>query len=53
MIMDGRIQHKNLSEAGLDIDWLMQQLKIKGLKPRDIFYAYLDRPKKSPDRDKG
>ena len=42
LIMDGRIQHKNLSEAGLDIDWLMQQLKIKGLKPRDIFYAYLD-----------
>ncbi len=42
LIMDGHIQHKNLTEAGLDIDWLMQQLQVNGLKARDVFYAYLD-----------
>jgi uncharacterized membrane protein YcaP (DUF421 family) len=42
LIMDGHIQHKNLTKAGLDINWLMQQLQINGLKPRDVFYAYLD-----------
>ena len=42
LIMDGHIQHKNLTEAGLDIDWLMQQLQVNGLKAREVFYAYLD-----------
>lgn len=42
LIMDGHIQHKNLAKAGVDINWLLQQLEIRGLKPKDVFFAYLD-----------
>ncbi|MFO7153791.1 MAG: DUF421 domain-containing protein [Caldicoprobacter oshimai] len=42
LIMDGHIQHKNLTKAGVDINWLLQQLEIRGLKPEDVFFAYLD-----------
>jgi uncharacterized membrane protein YcaP (DUF421 family) len=45
LIMDGHIQHKNLTKAGFDINWLMQQLEFRGLKPRDVFFAYLDSQK--------
>jgi uncharacterized membrane protein YcaP (DUF421 family) len=45
LIMDGHIQHKNLIKANLDIQWLTEQLKIQGLKPRDVFFAYLDSQK--------
>jgi len=42
LIMDGHIQHNNLAKAGVDINWLLQQLEIRGLKPKDVFFAYLD-----------
>lgn len=42
LVMDGRIQHLNLKKANLDIPWLEEQLKQRGLKAKDVFFASLD-----------
>lgn len=43
LIIDGKIIHKNLKHAKLDVPWLESQLREKGwANPKDIFYASLD-----------
>lgn len=43
LIMDGQILHNNLRKLGLDIGWLLQQLRSLGLgKPEDVLLASLD-----------
>lgn len=43
LIIDGRIIHKNLQHAKLDVQWLESQLRERGWSdPKDIFYASLD-----------
>ena len=40
IIMDGRVMGENLSRAGLEEEWLKNQLKIQGYKsPKEIFLA--------------
>src|SRR5690554_2047288 len=42
LILDGHIQHQNLSKAKKDIVWLLQKLEQQNLKPKDVLYAGLD-----------
>ena len=44
LIMDGRIQERNLKSMGLDLTWLDKQLKQRGIhSPKDVFLAVCDR----------
>lgn len=44
VIMDGRVQEKNLSDAGYDEVWLKNELKVQGVKSiSEVFLATLDR----------
>lgn len=43
LIMDGRIQERNLKSMGLDLTWLDKQLKQRGIhSPKDVFLAVCD-----------
>ena len=42
VISDGKVFEKNLKSTGNNADWLNRQLKIKGLKQKDIFLAVCD-----------
>ncbi len=43
VIMDGRIEHKNLKAAGFDINWLKKELKTQGAKDeKEVFLASVD-----------
>lgn len=39
VIIDGKILYKNLAEVGLDENWLLTELKSRGLKVNEIFLA--------------
>ncbi|HOB19577.1 MAG TPA: DUF421 domain-containing protein [Candidatus Atribacteria bacterium] len=42
LIMDGQIHHENIRKANLDMAWLMNELNVRKLSARDVFFAYLD-----------
>lgn len=42
VIMDGQIHHENLKKANLDIAWLMNELNVRKLSAKDVFFASLD-----------
>lgn len=42
LIMDGHIQHANLTKVGLGLPWLHKQLEKQKLTSDDVFFAYLD-----------
>lgn len=42
LIMDGRIMHKNLKKANLELNWLLSKIKEQGLEKNGVFFAYLD-----------
>jgi uncharacterized membrane protein YcaP (DUF421 family) len=43
LIIDGRLIGKNLEKAGLDRDWLMNELKKHGIDDfRNVLFASLD-----------
>lgn len=43
VIIDGHINYKNLEKINCTKDWLLSQLKNKGVKnPKDILYCYVD-----------
>ncbi|NLM42866.1 MAG: DUF421 domain-containing protein [Clostridiales bacterium] len=47
LIIDGYVNHQNLSIAGHDINWLQNQLKKNNIKsPKDILFAYISEDKK-------
>lgn len=42
IIVDGKVRNKNLNETGLTMEWLMNELKKKGIKDiKDVLYAQL------------
>jgi uncharacterized membrane protein YcaP (DUF421 family) len=42
VIIDGRIQYKNLKLLGKSKEWLLEHLKNNALKEKDIIYAYVN-----------
>jgi uncharacterized membrane protein YcaP (DUF421 family) len=43
LVLDGKINYKNLEKASLDEKWLNSELEKKGLhSPKDVFFASLD-----------
>ncbi|TLS36961.1 DUF421 domain-containing protein [Pseudalkalibacillus caeni] len=42
VIIDGRIQHRNLRLLGKSKEWLQQHLESNDLKVKDIIYAYVN-----------
>ncbi|WP_102347657.1 DUF421 domain-containing protein [Bacillus sp. Marseille-P3661] len=42
VIIDGRIQHRNLKLLGKTKEWLLDHLKKHNLKAKDIIYAYVN-----------
>jgi uncharacterized membrane protein YcaP (DUF421 family) len=42
VIIDGRIQVKNLKLLGKTKEWLLEHLKAQGLKEKEIIYAYVN-----------
>lgn len=43
LIMDGRIQDQNLAQVNLTREWLVGELKKRGINsPKDVFYAVLN-----------
>ncbi|KSU62157.1 hypothetical protein AS034_08465 [[Bacillus] enclensis] len=47
VIVDGKIQKRNLHLLGKNRDWLMAQLTEEGLHPKDVIYAYMTEKKKN------
>lgn len=41
VIIDGKIQNKNLKLLGTSKEWLIERLKEEGHKPKDIIYAFV------------
>ena len=41
-ILDGCIQHQNLTKANRELSWLVQKLEQQNLKAEDVLYAGLD-----------
>ncbi|MET3699102.1 uncharacterized membrane protein YcaP [Bacillus oleivorans] len=47
VIVDGRIQYRNLKLLGLNKEWLMEELAKKNLDPKDVIYGFAsDKTKK-------
>lgn len=46
VIIDGNIMKKNLANMNKDEDWLEQEIRVKGVKLKDIFLATLDNQEK-------
>lgn len=43
LVLDGRLQPENLNDTGLDVDWLLNELKSHGIEDiKEAFYAGLD-----------
>lgn len=43
LITDGEVEYENLKSCDLDLTWLMEQLKQRGIHdPKDVFCALLD-----------
>lgn len=42
VIIDGRVQHKNLKLLGKSREWLLEHLRNQGVKEKDIIYAYVN-----------
>ena len=42
VIIDGRIQYRNLKLLGKSKEWLLENLKTKNLNVKDIIYAYVN-----------
>jgi uncharacterized membrane protein YcaP (DUF421 family) len=42
VIIDGRVQDKNLNLLGKSRDWLMEKLQTNNLNVKDIIYAYVN-----------
>ncbi|HZK34844.1 MAG TPA: DUF421 domain-containing protein [Bacillota bacterium] len=42
LIMDGRIHHRNLKLANLDMPWLYEQLEERRLNAKDVYFASVD-----------
>ncbi|MCA1321671.1 DUF421 domain-containing protein [Bacillus tianshenii] len=42
VIIDGRVQDKNLKLLGKSKDWLMEKLQTNNLEVKDIIYAYVN-----------
>ncbi|MFE7062525.1 DUF421 domain-containing protein [Sutcliffiella sp. NPDC057660] len=47
VIIDGRVQDKNLKLLGKSRDWLMEKLQTNNLNVKDIIYAYVNEKTKS------
>jgi uncharacterized membrane protein YcaP (DUF421 family) len=47
VIVDGKIQKRNLQLLGKNREWLMAQLTREGLQPKDVIYAYMTEKKKN------
>lgn len=46
VIVDGKIQYRNLKLLGKNKDWLIKNLREKNLKEKDIIYAYVNEKSK-------
>jgi uncharacterized membrane protein YcaP (DUF421 family) len=46
VIVDGRIQQRNLQLLGQTKDWLLEQLRENNLHEKDIMYAYVNEKSK-------
>jgi len=42
LIMDGHIMRKNMENSGIEIGWLLSQIKEDGLDRKEVFLAYID-----------
>ncbi|HAA65204.1 MAG TPA: hypothetical protein DCE04_08545, partial [Thermoanaerobacter sp.] len=43
IIIDGRIMHQNMQKAGIDMEWLNEQLKMwKIQNVKEVLFASLD-----------
>ena len=42
LVMDGHVMHKNLKKSGIDVSWLLSEIKEHGLQTQGVFFAYLD-----------
>lgn len=42
LIMDGHIMRKNMEKSGIEIGWLLSQIKEDGLDRKEVFLAYID-----------
>ncbi len=52
VIIDGKIQKRNLQLLGKPEEWLLEQLKANDLKVKEILYAYVNEKTKKLNIDK-